>query len=781
MMDERKSWLATYWGIYEIIRDHADSLSCRPWDQDPDPAIDFEALEGFRNRDHRVGTPLVRKSYLEKGVEADRSARGEEPMVRVDWDTALDLASASINRVRSRYGNQAIYAGSYGWASPGRFHHAQSQLKRFLNLAGGFTTSVNTYSSAAAEVLIPHVLGDIRFKDIAPRWSEIIDNTDLIVSFGGLKLKNARIDSGVAGRHADKASLASVVCGGGKEWVVIDPVSGAENEPGRWVPIVPNSDTALILALCYVLVSRGLHDVDFLDTYSSGSAEFIAYVMGEADGTPKNPEWAEALTGVPKTTIETLALRMARSRTLITITWALQRADRGEHAFWASIALACLLGQLNLPGGGIAMGLGSFNNTSEGNPSFPFASLAQGANPVDLAIPVSRFVEMLERPGAQLPYNGRNVTMPDVQLVYWAGGNPFHHHQDLKRLKAALTKPETIIVHEPWHTGFAGMADIVLPVTTILERDDIATSRNGGYIVPMKRVEDPFNESRSDHSIFRDLAARLGFFDAFTEGLSEQEWVARLYNQIKESARQHGEELPPFDHFWHGGPIQVQNRQTPFDHFKPFLDNPKANPLNTESGRIVISSGTIKKFGYQDFGHHPNWAQPREWSLAEAASAFPFHLISDQPVGRLHSQLISVRAAADAGEGIMINEDDAEAKGITEGDRVRVHNRRGECYCTAVLSPHIKRGVVKISTGSRFRNFGGTDMLQVDQLLGNPNMLTYDKGCSPLSQGPSAQTCLVDLERSTSVETGISSGDACEEAGRPTEHVRFDPGHALRP
>src|SRR5262249_7379194 len=145
---------------------------------------------------------------LERGAASDRSRRGEEPFVPVDWDTALSLAAGELARVKAAFGNTAIFAGSYGWSSAGRLHHAKSLLHRFMNGFGGATVQVDTYSNAAGSVIAPHVLGDGQaITGPGTTWESIAANTRLIVSFGGLPLKNLQIESGGTGEHSSTAAI----------------------------------------------------------------------------------------------------------------------------------------------------------------------------------------------------------------------------------------------------------------------------------------------------------------------------------------------------------------------------------------------------------------------------------------------------------------------------------------------------------------------------------------------------------------------------------------------
>ncbi len=140
---------------------------------------------------------------------------------------------------------------------------------------------------------------------------------------------------------------------------------------------------------------------------------------------------------------------------------------------------------------------------------------------------------MLLHPGEPFDYNGRRLTYPDIKLVYWAGGNPFHHHQDLNRLRRAFARPDTVIVHDSVWTATARHADIVLPATITLEREDIGGSAGDPLLVAMHRAVEPFAEARDDHAIFAGLAERLGFAAEFTEGRSPRQWLEQIYEPTR--------------------------------------------------------------------------------------------------------------------------------------------------------------------------------------------------------------------------------------------------------
>ncbi|WP_089175481.1 molybdopterin-dependent oxidoreductase [Bosea sp. AS-1] len=747
--------VATHWGTYRVRMSEGRPAELEGFEQDPAPSPIARSMISALDDPTRIERPMIRASFFEKGYRATGAGRGAEPFVAVDWPEAITIAAGELDRVRKEHGNTAIFGGSYGWASAGRFHHAQSQIHRFLNAIGGYTRSVGNYSYAAADAIVPHVVGDRRgLVTDHTSWPVIARHARMLVLFGGLPLKNSQVSSGGIGRHILAESLEAFTASGG-EIVAITPIRD-DVDPGfraGWLPIVPNTDTALMLGLAHTLWSEGLHDEAFLTRCTTGFDRFLRYLSGESDSTPKTAEWAAAICGVDAEAIRVLARKMAHQRTMIMVAWAVQRADHGEQPCWMAITLAAMLGQIGLPGGGFGIGYGSVNGIGVPTLDLSWPSLGQGTNPVDEFIPVARISDLLLKPGEPYQFNGQDRRYPDTRIVYWAGGNPFHHQQNLNRFLEAWKRPEVTIVHESWWNPLARHADIVLPVTTQLERNDIVCSSRDRILAASHRVSAPFGQARNDYDIFSALADALDAGAAFTEGRGEEDWLRSLYEKAQVRLSALGFNPPDFETFWEEGVLLFSEPEP--EQQRPLLDafrqDPIGNALPTPSGKIEIWSDRIASFGYDDCRGHPAWLEPREWLGAGKAAQFPLHLISNQPKTKLHSQYDQgshSRAAKIRGrEPVRINPTDAAVRRIGDGDIVRLFNDRGACLAAAVLSDAVRPGVLQLATGAWYDPTApGTASLEKH---GNPNVLTHDLGTSRLGQGPSAQSCLVEIERYT--------------------------------
>ncbi|MCW5773575.1 MAG: molybdopterin-dependent oxidoreductase [Rhodospirillaceae bacterium] len=740
----------SHWGMWSAELRDGRVARAVPFAGDPAPSPLIDALPPMLDHPTRIREPMVRRDFLKRREHADRSQRGREPFVRVDWQTALALVADEIARVRARHGNAALYPGS-GWASAGRLHNAKSLMSRFFHGIGGSIEPVTNYSFGAASIIVPHVVGTMApVVGPLPSWPEIAQHTRLFVAFGGVPLKNLQINQGGVGAH-DAAGWLRRAGESGVRFVYLGPQRQDVGDflAAEWLAPKPGSDTAVMLGLAHTLATEGLADGDFLARCCEGYERFRAYLLGETDGMPKSAEWAAALSGLDAEAIRALARRMASTRTMLAASWSVQRAENGEQPFWALIALAAMLGQIGLPGGGFGFGFGAINGMAGARRSVPLPTLPTGKNPIAVPVPVARITDMLLSPGAPYDFNGTRAAYPDVRLMYWCGGNAFHQQQDLNRLRRAWQRPETVIVHDSWWTPTARHADIVLPTTTTLERNDIGASAFDRTWFAMKRAVAPIGAARNEFDIFAELSARLGVNAPYAEGLDEMGWLRRMYEGAAQAAAGQGLTLPGFDAFWQDGHLEIPPPETPAVPFAAFRRDPAANPLKTPSGRIELFSARIAGFGYAGQPGHPVWIAPGEWLGAAAAGRYPLHLLTNQPAARLHSQLdpgpVS-RAAKIAGrEPIRLNPEDAAARGIGAGDIVRVFNDRGACLAGAMLCPTLMRGVVQMATGAWF------DPLETAagplDIHGNPNVLTRDLGTSPIAQSSTAQTCLVEIER----------------------------------
>ena len=739
-----------HWGAFTAVVEDGKLIRCEPFANDPNPSPLLESITPMVYSDKRIRKPAIRRSWLQQREKSDRTLRGREDFVEVEWDVALDLVAQENRRVRDRYGPSGLFTGSYGWSSAGRLHHARSLVRRFYFSGGGGVDQLGNYSWGSAQFFLPYVIGT--FSPLTGRvtsWPSVVEHCELFIAFGGLALKNAQVSSGGSAEHSLKPWLEKLAQ---KGTPVINISPMRDDCPAfvnaEWIPIRPNTDVALMLALAYEIQRVDGQDPAFLATHCVGYEQLADYIRGVNDGIAKTPEWASEITGSPAPRISQLAQQLIGVRSFMTCSYSVQRAHRGEQPYWMVIALSAMLGQVGLPGGGFSFGHGSMNGVGNPRIDTPGPSMPVGKNPAGLAIPVARICDMLLQPGQPYQFQGETHTYPDIHLVHWAGGNPFHHHQQLNRLVEGWQKPDTVIVQDIWWTPAAKMADIVLPVTSSLERNDIGGSSRDRYVLAMHQAIAPQHQARNDFDIFADLAERLGYRSQFTENRDEMAWIRHIYQECGVAQQPHGVAWPDFESFWQRGHVDLPAPPKEFVFFDAFRENPQANPLQTPSGKIELFSEKIASYHYEDFAPHAEWQPPVEWLGAPQAEQWPLHLISIQPEDRLHSQLDPAPLAQGnktAGrETLYMHPQDAAKRDITEGSQVQVSNLRGHCLAGVRITDGVTPGVVLMATGAWFDPGFGGKQHKVEQ-SGNPNVLTLDIGTSRLTQGPNAMSCLVEV------------------------------------
>ena len=745
------NYVSTHWGTYKFSVDEDKKIKLDNWELDSSPTEFGLGLADAANDELRIKQPHVRKGWLENNCKSDGN-RGRDSYIPVSWDEAFELASKELLETKKTFGNSSIYAGSYGWASAGRFHHAKSQVNRFFNLFGGFSSSFQSYSYAAAQTLLPHIIGLDLYStlDEHTSWGALSKECELILMFGGMPLKNSKVSAGGVGKHITEKGISKCF-ENGVEFINISPLidDAPEFLNAKQVSIRPNTDTALMLALANILIKNDSYDKEFIEKYTVGFESFSAYVLGKKNNQECTPSWASEITKIPVDLIKELADKIISKKTMISLSWSLQRASRGEQPLWMGITLAAMLGQIGTAGGGFGFGYSSVNSTGDSYDKIPWQSLPQGQNKIKDFIPVARVTDMLEKPGQEFIYDGQKLTYPDIKLIYWAGGNPFHHHQDLNRLVKAWQKPKTIIVNEIWWNPQALHADIVFPANTALERNDLMLNPRDPTIVANKSAMKSFENSKTDFEIFSGLANKLGFLEKFTGNKSEMDWIKFIWDRSSKAYKKtyinNDLSMPSFEEFWEKGYFEVPAPRTEKIMFDKFRKDPAHFPLQTPSGKIEISSETIANFQLPDCYSHPYWFEPYEW--LGNVNEYPLHLISNQPTHRLHGQLDnadeSQKSKINGKEPVMINSKDAFDRDIKKGDIVMLYNARGRVLAGAKISDNVMPGVIVLSTGAWFDpNYD----LNIEK-HGNPNVLTKDIGTSSLGQGPTCHTTLVELKR----------------------------------
>ncbi len=697
----------------------------------------------------RILYPYVRRSYLEN-LDGDRRTdlRARDEFVRVDWDTALGLTAKAILDTLDTHTNAEIFSTSYGaWAHGGVLTPNVLQ-GRFFNLIGGMSVTVGDFSGGAAQVVMPHVVGDMEVYSRQTSWWQILQNTEQFVLVGVDPHKNGRAEGGTADHSMYPRWEA--IRAAGVRFISINPQRTTTDEwlGAEWIKIIPNTDTALFMAMTQSLIAKRKHDTEFLEKYTVGWEQYVAYLQGEVDGVPKTPEWAAPITGISANRIRALANHCNDRRTQLAGSWSIQRAHHGEMPYWAMVAFSCFTGQFGAPGGGIGFSW----HWGQGGALYSHAiapgGVPQGRNNVLAICPASRLNEMLLNPGMEFTRNGSTYTYPDVQMIYNAGNNFASHQQDTNELLRAMQKVKTVVVQDCWWNASALFADIVLPACTTLEKNEI--SSGGTYskdkVYAMRQVIKPLGESLDDYEIFRRLAAIFGVEQQFTDG---QEVMDILEDSFYKST---ASEYMDWEEFLEVGVARVPTptEERTWTRHGAFREDPEGSPLATASGKVEIFCQAIADMEIPDCPGMPTWFEPAEY-LHNASEPDMVHVVSPHPYNRIHSQFAQADLRDELNiedrEFVRINAEDAAARGIADGDLVELYNDRGTVIVGARVDDGIMPGVVSLYEGAwlSYDSKGRCNS-------GAINVLTSSRPSSGLSQATTANTCLAKLRKAEDVE-----------------------------
>ena len=526
--------------------------------------------------------------------------RGEGRFERITWDEALDRMAAELTRVKTKYGNSALFV-PYGTGSYSQTNGRQT-AQRLMNLFGGSLGHYNNYSwacmaAATATVYGTNITGNQRQDWVNAKYilmwgwnpSEMRDGTNTEYFLRAARDRGARI-------------------------VCIDPrmTPSAVALADEWVPVRPGTDTAMMSAMAHVMITEGLYDAAFVRTHCAGfdatqmppglerEESYKDYVLGARDGTPKTPAWAERIAGVPRDTIARIAREYAtRKPGMLYQGYGMQRRAYGEQVVRAGCALAALTGNVGISGGW-ASGMGF--QAPDGGPLWNV--FPTGSNPVKASIPTFLWTEAVTRGkelGPEHGVRGADRLDNDIKLIYAVASNAvINQHANINRTAKILQDErlvEFIAVQDNFLTPTARFADLVLPACTQFETWGVADGwKYGDEVFISPKVVEPPGEARERLPDLRRHRrdARL------RAGLHGRPDRARLGGVVAH-ALQRG--ALPGRAVGRGVRGQQRRRprrsrsQTPAVALADFRRDPVKNPLRTPSGKIEIFSAALHALG----------------------------------------------------------------------------------------------------------------------------------------------------------------------------------------
>ena len=633
--------------------------------------------------------------------------RGEGEFHPVSWDEALDTIAKKIQYTKARFGTESIFFVT-NTGSMATLHNTSAVTQRFFGLLGKCTT---TWGDPSCEGAIQSAMATFG-TDATGSTRDSLLSSKLIILWGWDPLATRFGPDTIPFISQAKKNGAKIVC--------VDP---RQNDTccalaDEWIPVKPGTDTALLAAMAHVMITENLLDTPYIKKYTHGFDNFHDYVTGEVDGVPKNPEWANVICGTPVESIVKLARAYAANRPAALMTgWAPGRTAFGEQFHRAASTLAAITGNIGVKGG-----------HSAGGPEY-----------VDMGF-IDESLSVHETLHHEVHFTGLYDALlnpkpeskrPECKLLYIVGCNLLNQNLNLNKGKQALMKMDFVVTHELFLTPTARFADIVLPVSNFMEREDVGQPFIGGpYCIHMHKVFEPHQGVKSDLEIFTEIAQRIGI-DNYN-GSSDTQWLDRFINSE--------DGFPDLETLRKEG-VHRFEMEGAHVAFRKNMKNPGKNMFSTPSGKIEIYSHRFAEMNNPDIPPIPTYMRSWEGADDPLTEKFPIQLISPHSKARANSQFDNVEPIKKFGDDrLWINLADASQRSIQDGDAVHVYNQRGRMLATAKVTRRIMPGVASIDQGQWY----APDVCGIDT-GGCANILTNDK-VSPTGAFP-CNTCLVQIKK----------------------------------
>ena len=695
--------------------------------------------------------------------------RGEGKFKRVSWDEALDYVAKKMVELKQKYGPTAILDQAYAGTSYGVLHKSdqiEGLLSRFLGMFGCRTNSWSVPSYQGTTFSSRMTFGTIQDGN----EDDTFAHSKLIIMWGWNPAYTFH-----GGNTFYYMRLAKQR---GCKFVVIDPqyTDSAASYDAWWIPIKPNTDAAMMAGMAHHIFANNWQDQKFIDKFVQGmdagttpkqfkdKENFKDYILGKNDGTPKTPEWAEKICGVPAADIKKLAEMYARTKpAALKASWAPGRASFGEQYNRMAAALQAMTGNIGVLGG-CAEGVGKgWHAESVAYPYDEYANVWYASIKSDRwAHCVLNYPNVKrEEVGCWPRQDELDGKIPNIKAIFWHGSDWFNQLTNINKEIAAIKKLELVVCMDSTITPSGLWADVLFPIATHFERHDVALPwYKGHYYIHRPKVIEPLGEAKTDFQVFTELAYRLEKLDPSVKDFG------RRYNP--KSQRDYFQNNDATDEsylidWWKNKVQHHQGVTMSWEDFKKHgvykfkLDRPhvafqdqieKGIPFETQSGKIEILSGylagvtdwTKTQYGYE-IPYIPKWVEPFESLNHPKAQKFPFHMITPHPRWRTHSIFHNIPWLRETyQQEITISARDAKARGIVTGDIVEVWNERGKVVVPVYVTERCMPGVVVLFEGAWMDLAkDGTDR------SGNPDFLTLDQ---PSPAGAFAyNTILVDFKK----------------------------------
>ena len=712
------------------------------------------------NSPNRVLYPLKRVDWDPDG-ERNPQTRGVSKYERISWDEATDIVAAEIRRVIDAYGPTAILTQADGHAETKVVHSPHGCNRRLLDLLGGYTNQSRNPDSwegwywGAKHVWGCEPVGKAAYQSNV--FPDIAAHTQMMI-FNGCDPETTTW--GWGGQTVSQLCYWLTDLGIRQVYICPDVNYGAAVHADKWIPILPGTDAALYLALAYCWIENDTYEKEYVDTHVVGFDKFKAYVMGDEDGIPKSPQWASAKTGIPARIIKALARAWASGPTSTchangggmvrgpyssenarlevcllgmqglgmpgrhmwtTIEWGLMGEEKPPHRFGTSIPVPrhSMFPDLTAANFGCDLFLRAPAQF------VPKDKIHQAILEADHENPMTWYgtgfcMELTENQFVQYQYPRPGCS--ELHMLWTDSPALMTCWNDSNYLVKAFRSPkiEFILAQHPWIENDCEFADIILPVATKFELDDIGadnlSAEFGTFYLDQKCIEKK-GESLSDYEVVCAIAEKLGLLGELTQGRSVDDWIKLGFDTSGidkliswEELQEKGHVVIPNDPDWEKHGVALRG----------FMEDPENNPLSTPTGKLEFFSQRLADHFPDDKERPPipNWVENGvshdERIGGERAKLYPYLVVSNHPRWRVHSQhddmqwIREIKTCKVVGpdgyayEPGWINPIDAKRHDIRQGEVMEVFNERGRVLVGAYVTERIMPGVIYVDHGARY-------------------------------------------------------------------------------